>query len=154
MIRNSSRRSLSMEFDVAYRNSEDLKRYLDDAYSRFGVMIKKLEHSQRKIMKTYDQTSSFSGSSSLSPSSLNRFALGVGNTPQPRQGFLDLRCFGNTGNPFPRPVYSGLGPRGRGCSVTPLRRKIVEEDRLRSHRSWPLLHGSCPCWVTSSAPFF
>jgi tripartite-type tricarboxylate transporter receptor subunit TctC len=32
----------SLEFDVAYRNSEDTKKYLDDAYNRFGVMIKKL----------------------------------------------------------------------------------------------------------------
>lgn len=31
-----------LEFDVTYRNSEDLKKYLDDAYSRFTVMIKKL----------------------------------------------------------------------------------------------------------------
>jgi hypothetical protein len=27
---------------VAYRNSEDTKKYLEDAYNRFGVMIKKL----------------------------------------------------------------------------------------------------------------
>ena len=32
----------NLEFDVTYRNSEDLKKYLDDAYNRFGVMIKKL----------------------------------------------------------------------------------------------------------------
>ena len=32
----------TLEFDVTYRNSEDLKKYLDDAYNRFTVMIKKL----------------------------------------------------------------------------------------------------------------
>lgn len=32
----------NLEFDVAYRNSEDTKKYLEDAYNRFGVMIKKL----------------------------------------------------------------------------------------------------------------
>lgn len=32
----------NLEFDVAYRNSEDIKKYLEDAYQRFGVMIKKL----------------------------------------------------------------------------------------------------------------
>ena len=32
----------AMEFDVTYRNSADLKKYLDDAYNRFGAMIKKL----------------------------------------------------------------------------------------------------------------
>jgi tripartite-type tricarboxylate transporter receptor subunit TctC len=32
----------NLEFDVAYRSSEDTKKYLDDAYNRFGVMIKKL----------------------------------------------------------------------------------------------------------------
>jgi len=32
----------NLEFDVAYRNSEDTKRYLEDAYNRFGVMIQKL----------------------------------------------------------------------------------------------------------------
>jgi len=32
----------NLEFDVAYRNSEDTRKYLEDAYSRFGVMIKKL----------------------------------------------------------------------------------------------------------------
>ena len=31
-----------LEFDVTYRNSEDLKKYLDDAYNRFAAMIKKL----------------------------------------------------------------------------------------------------------------
>jgi tripartite-type tricarboxylate transporter receptor subunit TctC len=37
-----------MEFDVAYRNSEDLKKYLDDAYNRFGVMIQKLGITKEK----------------------------------------------------------------------------------------------------------
>lgn len=32
----------SMEFAVTYRNHEELKRYLDDAYNRFAVMLKKL----------------------------------------------------------------------------------------------------------------
>jgi len=32
----------NLEFDVTYRNSEDLKKYLDDAYQRFALMIKKL----------------------------------------------------------------------------------------------------------------
>jgi tripartite-type tricarboxylate transporter receptor subunit TctC len=32
----------NLEFDVAYRNSGDTKKYLEDAYSRFGLMIKKL----------------------------------------------------------------------------------------------------------------
>jgi tripartite-type tricarboxylate transporter receptor subunit TctC len=32
----------NLEFDVAYRNPEDTKKYLEDAYNRFGVMIKKL----------------------------------------------------------------------------------------------------------------
>lgn len=32
----------NLEFDVAYRNSEDTKKYLDDAYNRFAVMIKTL----------------------------------------------------------------------------------------------------------------
>jgi tripartite-type tricarboxylate transporter receptor subunit TctC len=32
----------TIEFDVAYRNSTDTKKYLDDAYNRFGEMIKKL----------------------------------------------------------------------------------------------------------------
>jgi tripartite-type tricarboxylate transporter receptor subunit TctC len=39
---------VGMEFDVAYRNSEDLKKYLDDAYNRFGVMIKKLGITKEK----------------------------------------------------------------------------------------------------------
>ncbi len=38
----------SIEFDVAYRNSEDLKKYLDDAYGRFTVMIKKLNITKEK----------------------------------------------------------------------------------------------------------
>lgn len=33
----------NLEFDVAYRNSEDTKKYLEDAYERFAVMIKKLK---------------------------------------------------------------------------------------------------------------
>jgi tripartite-type tricarboxylate transporter receptor subunit TctC len=32
----------NIEFAVAYRNSADTKKYLDDAYARFGEMIKKL----------------------------------------------------------------------------------------------------------------
>lgn len=32
----------SMEFTVTYRNHEELKKYLDDAYNRFAVMLKKL----------------------------------------------------------------------------------------------------------------
>jgi tripartite-type tricarboxylate transporter receptor subunit TctC len=32
----------NIEFAVSYRNSEDTKKYLDDAYARFGEMIKKL----------------------------------------------------------------------------------------------------------------
>jgi tripartite-type tricarboxylate transporter receptor subunit TctC len=32
----------NLEFDVVYRNSEDTKKYLEDAYVRFGQMIKKL----------------------------------------------------------------------------------------------------------------
>ena len=32
----------SLEFDVSYRNSEDTKKYLEDAYNRFAIMIKKL----------------------------------------------------------------------------------------------------------------
>ena len=32
----------NLEFEVAYRNSEDTKKYLEDAYIRFGKMIKKL----------------------------------------------------------------------------------------------------------------
>jgi tripartite-type tricarboxylate transporter receptor subunit TctC len=32
----------NLEFDAAYRNSEDTKKYLEDAYNRFAVMIKKL----------------------------------------------------------------------------------------------------------------
>jgi tripartite-type tricarboxylate transporter receptor subunit TctC len=38
----------TIEFDVAYRNSEDLKKYLDDAYDRFSVMIKKLNIPKEK----------------------------------------------------------------------------------------------------------
>jgi tripartite-type tricarboxylate transporter receptor subunit TctC len=38
----------SLEFDVAYRNSEDTKKYLEDAYQRFGVMIKKLNITKEK----------------------------------------------------------------------------------------------------------
>lgn len=32
----------NLEFDVAYRNAEDTKKYLEDAYLRFAQMIKKL----------------------------------------------------------------------------------------------------------------
>jgi tripartite-type tricarboxylate transporter receptor subunit TctC len=32
----------NLEFDVAYRNSQDTKKYLEDAYNRFSLMIKKL----------------------------------------------------------------------------------------------------------------
>lgn len=32
----------NLEFDVAYRNSGDTKKYLEDAYNRFALMIKKL----------------------------------------------------------------------------------------------------------------
>jgi tripartite-type tricarboxylate transporter receptor subunit TctC len=32
----------NLEFEVAYRNSEDTKKYLEDAYRRFAEMIKKL----------------------------------------------------------------------------------------------------------------
>lgn len=32
----------NLEFEVAYRSSEDTKKYLEDAYNRFTVMIKKL----------------------------------------------------------------------------------------------------------------
>jgi tripartite-type tricarboxylate transporter receptor subunit TctC len=32
----------NIEFAVSYRNSADTKKYLDDAYARFGEMIKKL----------------------------------------------------------------------------------------------------------------
>jgi len=32
----------TIEFEVAYRNSADTQKYLEDAYNRFGVMIKKL----------------------------------------------------------------------------------------------------------------
>ena len=32
----------NIAFEVSYRNSEDTKKYLDDAYMRFGEMIKKL----------------------------------------------------------------------------------------------------------------
>jgi tripartite-type tricarboxylate transporter receptor subunit TctC len=32
----------NLEFDVTYRNSEDTKKYLEDAYLRFSAMIKKL----------------------------------------------------------------------------------------------------------------
>jgi tripartite-type tricarboxylate transporter receptor subunit TctC len=32
----------NLEFDVAYRNSADTKAYLDDAYNRFGELLKKL----------------------------------------------------------------------------------------------------------------
>lgn len=32
----------SLEFDVTYRNSENTKKYLEDAYNRFAIMIKKL----------------------------------------------------------------------------------------------------------------
>jgi tripartite-type tricarboxylate transporter receptor subunit TctC len=32
----------SLEFDVSYRNSENTKKYLEDAYNRFAIMIKKL----------------------------------------------------------------------------------------------------------------
>jgi tripartite-type tricarboxylate transporter receptor subunit TctC len=32
----------NLEFDVAYRNSENTKKYLEDAYNRFALMIKKL----------------------------------------------------------------------------------------------------------------
>jgi tripartite-type tricarboxylate transporter receptor subunit TctC len=38
----------NLEFDVAYRNSEDTKKYLEDAYQRFGVMIKKLNITKEK----------------------------------------------------------------------------------------------------------
>ncbi|RPJ08878.1 MAG: tripartite tricarboxylate transporter substrate binding protein [Deltaproteobacteria bacterium] len=38
----------SIEFDVAYRNAKDLKIYLDDAYNRFAVMIKKLNLTKEK----------------------------------------------------------------------------------------------------------
>ncbi len=38
----------AIEFDVAYRNSDDLKKYLDDAYGRFAVMIKKLNLTKEK----------------------------------------------------------------------------------------------------------
>jgi len=32
----------NLEFDVSYRNSQDLKKYLDEAYTNFGQMIQKL----------------------------------------------------------------------------------------------------------------
>lgn len=38
----------SLEFDVAYRNSEDTKKYLEDAYNRFTEMIKKLNIPKEK----------------------------------------------------------------------------------------------------------
>jgi tripartite-type tricarboxylate transporter receptor subunit TctC len=38
----------NLEFDVAYRNSEDTKKYLEDAYNRFAVMIKKLNITKEK----------------------------------------------------------------------------------------------------------
>lgn len=38
----------NLEFEVTYRNSEDLKKYLDDAYNRFSVMIKKLNLQKEK----------------------------------------------------------------------------------------------------------
>ncbi len=38
----------SLEFDVAYRNSEDTKKYLEDAYNRFSEMIKKLNIPKEK----------------------------------------------------------------------------------------------------------
>ena len=38
----------TLEFEVAYRNSEDTKKYLEDAYQRFGEMIKKLNLPKEK----------------------------------------------------------------------------------------------------------
>jgi len=38
----------TLEFDVAYRNSEDTKKYLEDAYNRFSEMIKKLNLPKEK----------------------------------------------------------------------------------------------------------
>ena len=38
----------NLEFDITYRNSEDLKKYLDDAYHRFSAMIKKLHLQKEK----------------------------------------------------------------------------------------------------------
>ncbi len=38
----------NLEFEITYRNSEDLKKYLDDAYHRFEVMIKKLNLQKEK----------------------------------------------------------------------------------------------------------
>jgi tripartite-type tricarboxylate transporter receptor subunit TctC len=38
----------NLEFDVAYRNSEDTKKYLEDAYNRFSEMIKKLNLPKEK----------------------------------------------------------------------------------------------------------
>ncbi len=37
-----------LEFTVSYRNSEDTKKYLDDGYQRFGVMLKKLNIQKEK----------------------------------------------------------------------------------------------------------
>jgi len=37
-----------MEFDVTYRNSQDLKKYLDDAYNRFAIMVRKLGITKEK----------------------------------------------------------------------------------------------------------
>jgi tripartite-type tricarboxylate transporter receptor subunit TctC len=38
----------TLEFEVAYRNSEDTKKYLEDAYNRFAEMIKKLNIPKEK----------------------------------------------------------------------------------------------------------
>ncbi len=38
----------TLEFEVAYRNSEDTKKYLEDAYNRFAEMIKKLNIQKEK----------------------------------------------------------------------------------------------------------
>jgi len=38
----------TLEFDVAYRNSEDTKKYLEDAYHRFSEMIKKVNLPKEK----------------------------------------------------------------------------------------------------------
>ena len=38
----------NLEFEITYRNPEDLKKYLDDAYNRFALMIKKLNLQKEK----------------------------------------------------------------------------------------------------------
>jgi hypothetical protein len=134
---------------VAYRNSGDTKKYLEDAYSRFGLMIKKLniQKEPKRNNENPGPTSSFLAAC-LFFCLFESLRLGIGTPKNPGMGFLTFGASGILGILsmilLPSNFHSKRGNEGSAPSC----REVMEKNPFCFSSSHCLFQGDADLGVS------